>query len=116
MNNLISKYGTFIIITPLLAIIACIALRFNVTIRGDVTLVQTAPGEITAYLPPDAPLSDTLRVETTDFGTLTLPLITCCREPAAQKATCRGTLPADDTLLRASITTGTKPLYSILIH
>ena len=116
MNKVISKYGTFIVIPPVLAIVAIIALRFNITTKADVTLLQTGADEIAVYLPADIADGDTLRIDTPEAGTLTLPVISVKQEPSAQRAVCSGSLPTSDTLMRATITTGCKPLYSILLH
>ncbi len=115
MNNIISKYGTFLIVPPLLAVIAFIALRFNVTTKADVTIIQTAQDEIVVYLPLEYQVGDTLRLESPEFGHLLLAVDSIALEPTAQRAACRGQLPTNNTLQRATISTGSRPLYSLLL-
>lgn len=116
MNRIISKYGTFLIVPPLLLIIAWVALRFDVATKADVTLIQSAPGQVTAYLPKDLTVTDTLRIDSPDFGPILLEVTNVAQEPAAQRATCRGTLPGPNTLLRATTPTGSHPIYTLLLH
>lgn len=116
MNSLISKYGTLLIIPPILIIIALVACRFHVTTKAEVTLVQTAPTEITAYVPHGVALGDSLHIDSQEYGPMTLPITKIANEPTNQRVTCRGQLPTDDTLLSAAITTATKPLYLVLLH
>ncbi len=115
MNDFISRYGTFAVIPPVLLIIAIVAFRFNVTTKTEVTLVQSAPSLVTAYIVPSEPLPDTLHVESPDFGILEYPIICSEPEQAYLRLTCRGNLPPGNTLLRAYTISGHKPIYSILL-
>lgn len=116
MNTIISKYGTLLIIPPILIIIAVVAFRFNVTTKAEITLVKTAPSEITAYVPHSVTLGDSLHIDSQEYGPITLAITQIANEPTNQRVTCRGQLPGDDTLLHATITTDTKPLYQVLLH
>lgn len=116
MNRFISKYGTFAVIPPVMLILAIVAFNFKVTTKAEVTLLQTAPNRITAYLPsPSEAVPDTLRVESPDFGTLGYPVLSSTPERSCTRLTCRGTLPPGNTLLKAYIITGHKPIYRILL-
>lgn len=115
MNDFMSRYGTFAVIPPVLLIIAIVAFRFNVTTKTEVTLVQSAPGQVTAYVAPSESLPDTLHVESPDFGILEFPIVLSDSEQAYVKLTCRGNLPQGNTLLRAYIVSGRKPIYRMLL-
>lgn len=116
MNKIISRYGTFLIIPPVLIIIAFVAFKFNVTTKAEVILIQHTPTEVIAYIPNNIAVSDTLHVDSPEYGTLTLPVAYISKEPSNQLVIIHGHLPADDTILHAYIITATKPLYQVLLH
>lgn len=116
MNKIISRYGTFLIIPPVLIIIAFVAFKFNVTTKAEVILIQHTPTEIIAYIPNNVAVSDTLHVDSPEYGSLTLPIAYISKEPSNQRVVCTGNLPADDTILHAYIITETQPLYQVLLH
>ena len=116
MNKIISKYGTFIIIPPILAIIAIVALRFKVTTTAEVTAVQTAPDVIVVYAPLDIEVTDSIALQSAETGPLTLAVSSVSNEATLRRITCSGTLPPGNTLIRASIPTGDIPLYQVIIN
>lgn len=116
MNKIISRFGTFLIIPPVLIVIAFVAFKFNVTTKVEVILIQHTPTEIIAYIPNNVAVSDTLHVDSPEYGPITLPIESIFQEPSNQRAICQGHLLTDDTLLHAYIITATKPLYMVLLH
>ncbi|MCM1140324.1 MAG: hypothetical protein NC453_17285 [Muribaculum sp.] len=115
MNNFISKYGTFLVIPPVLLIIAIVAFSFSVTTKAEVILVQSAPNQITAYISPSESTPGTLHIDSPDFGHLNYPILLSIPEQSYTRLTCKGNLPPNNTLLKAYIITGHKPIYRILI-
>ncbi len=114
MTNLISKYGTFLVIPPVLFLVGVIAFNFKVTTKAEVVLVQSAPNHITAFIPTSEPVPEVLRLETPEFGLLEYAVMASGRERSHTRLSCQGSLPASDSLLKAYMVTGHKPIFRVL--
>lgn len=113
-GGIVSRYGTFLVIPPVVGLILLVALTFKVTTRTEITLVQTAPGQIAAYMPA-APATDTLRAEAPETGALAFVIERVEAEASGVRVSCRGSLPGGDTLLKAYIPGAPRPIASILL-
>lgn len=113
-SGIVSRYGTFLVIPPVVGLIMLVALTFRVTTRTEITLVQTAPGRIAAYM-PSAPDADTLRAEAPETGALAFAIDGVEAEASAVRVKCRGTLPGGNTLLKAYIPSQPRPIAAILL-
>lgn len=116
MNSIISRYGTFLAIPPVLLIIGLIACNFNVTTKAEITLIQSDAETITAYLPAGVAAPDTLRIDVPGHAAQAYPVTAARPEESYVRLTCRGRLPGADTLLKSYIITGRRPIYRILLH
>lgn len=112
-SGIVSRYGTFLVIPPVVGLILLIALTFKVTTRIEITLVQTAPGRIAAYM-PSALSTDTLRAEAPETGALAFAIEGVETEASAVRVNCRGTLPGGNTLLKVYIPSQPRPIAAIL--
>lgn len=114
-GGIVSRYGTFLVIPPVVGLILLVALTFKVTTRTEITLVQTAPGRIAAYMPAAPAASDTLRAEAPETGALAFVIERVEAEANGVRVSCRGSLPGGDTLLKAYIPGAPRPIASILL-
>ena len=115
MTNLISKYGTFLVIPPILFLIGVIAFNFKVTTKTEVILVQSTPNNITAFIPSGEQIPEELCLETQEFGPLEYTVVASAREKSHNRLSCQGNLPAGDSLLKAYMVTGHKPIFRVLL-
>ncbi len=114
MIRFISRYGTFLIIPPVLAIIIIVAVKFHVDVRQEVTLVQTSATTVVAYMPPEAVPGDTLQVSSPEYGQLSFAVDSVSREASALRVSCRGSLPAADTHVTAYLICASQPIYRVI--
>jgi len=115
MTNLISKYGTFLVIPPVLFLIGVIAFNFKVTTKAEVILVQSAPNHITAFISSGEQVPEVLRLETPESGPLEYTVIASVREKSHNRLSCQGNLPSGDSLLKAYVVMGHKPIFRVLL-
>lgn len=115
MNGIISKYGTFFVIPPVLAVIVVVAFTFKVTERREVMLVRSEPGIVCAYIPADLEVPDTVRVSAPETGELVLPVTGKVREGSYTKTLCKGNLSGKDSMVRAYAVTGKIPIARLLL-
>jgi hypothetical protein len=116
MNKFFSRYGTFLVIPPVLAVIVIVAVTFNVSTRREVTLVQVTPTQIEAYIPSDVTTADdSVKFVSPEFGTVCYEVIARTNEPSAVRATCRGCLPTADTRISAYIIADSIPIYRLIL-
>ena len=116
MNKIVLRYGTFLIIPPLVIGLVVMLINFKVSIRTEITLFQYDPDRIIVYMADEINISDTLSIDTPETGIMNLPVIATTREGSNKRITCSGNLDLPVSMLRIYVENGRIPLYRALLN
>lgn len=116
MNNIISRYGTFLVIPPLVIGLVVMLINFKVSLRTEMTLFQYDPDHIIVYMADDVNVSDTLTIDSPETGIMNLPVIATVKEGSNKRITCSGNLDLAYSMVRIYVETDKIPLYRALLN
>lgn len=119
MNNIVSKYGTFMVIPLILIIVFIIGFNLKTTTRTTVHMVQHQNGMVDIFIPHSVDttgiVTDSVHLDNPQGGHISYPVVRRHEGATGTFITCRGHILGNEPYATATITTAELPLWKVIV-